>query len=183
MLARRVVENAEHAVTIGGEPMQRIQHVVSSARPAILSKDGNSRHEIMQMRYERVNELLRLSHAWAQATAEALVDAKCYESAAAVKIVAETGADYLVMEGCDRGDSGSGDASGSTSGSNAEGVRASLPLPYLGLFHPLHFSFNAAFNRRKVEYFDAACYGPINLDSLSPNHLYCTTKMYGKYYI
>jgi hypothetical protein len=58
-----------------------------------------------------------------QAVAEALVNGGCYSSSAATSITAETGGDYTVVEGCQRGDSSSGDGSGSTDGSNAEGVR------------------------------------------------------------
>jgi hypothetical protein len=58
-----------------------------------------------------------------QAVAEALVNGGCYNSDATTTITAETGGDYTVVEGCQRSDTGSGDGSGSTDGSTAEGVR------------------------------------------------------------
>ena len=59
-----------------------------------------------------------------QAIAEALLEGDCYSSSVATRIVAETSGDFGVIEGCERDDFSFGDASGSTSGSTAEGVRS-----------------------------------------------------------
>ena len=59
-----------------------------------------------------------------QAIAEALLEGDCYSSSVATRIVAETSGDFGVIEGCERDDFSSRDASGSTSGSTAEGVRS-----------------------------------------------------------
>ena len=63
-----------------------------------------------------------------QAIAQALLEGNCFSTTVATTITAETGADFEVIEGCERGDFSSGDASGSTDGSTAEGVRSPLAL-------------------------------------------------------
>lgn len=62
-----------------------------------------------------------------QAWAEGLIEAGCYSASTALKIEAAVSGDFEVIEGCERSDSGSGDASGSTGGSAAEGVRSTAP--------------------------------------------------------
>ena len=57
-----------------------------------------------------------------QAIAQALLEGECFSTTVATTITAETGASFEVIEGCERGDFSSGDASGSTDGSTAEGV-------------------------------------------------------------
>ena len=63
-----------------------------------------------------------------QAIAQALLEGNCFSTTVATTITAETGAEFEVIEGCERGDFSSGDASGSTDGSTAEGVRSPLTL-------------------------------------------------------
>ena len=62
-----------------------------------------------------------------QAWAESLIEVGCFNAKTAVKIMAEVSGDFGVIEGCERTDASSGDASGSTGGSTAEGVRSSAP--------------------------------------------------------
>ena len=71
-----------------------------------------------------------------QAIAQALLEGECFSTTVATTITAETGASFEVIEGCERGDFSSGDASGSTDGSTAEGVRSRLP--------PLHTHISSA---------------------------------------
>ena len=62
-----------------------------------------------------------------QAIAQALLEGNCFSTTVATSITAVTGADFEVIEGCERGDFAAGDASGSTDGSTAEGVRSCSP--------------------------------------------------------
>ena len=64
-----------------------------------------------------------------QAIAEAFLEGDCFSTDVRTAIVAETGADFEIIEGCQRGDVAFGDASGSTDGSTAEGVRPPPPPP------------------------------------------------------
>ena len=63
-----------------------------------------------------------------QAIAQALLEGNCFSSSVATTITAETGIEFEVIEGCERGDFSYGDASGSTDGSTAEGVRSQSAL-------------------------------------------------------
>ena len=73
-----------------------------------------------------------------QAIAQALLEGNCFSTTVATTITAETGAEFEVIEGCERGDFSSGDASGSTDGSTAEGVRSPVSSPSVFLsLHPL----------------------------------------------
>ena len=56
-----------------------------------------------------------------QAFAEVFVEGGCYSAEVSTSIRAETSAQFTVIEGCERDDVSSGDASGSTDGSTAEG--------------------------------------------------------------
>ena len=64
-----------------------------------------------------------------QAIAQALLEGECFSTTVATTITAETGASFEVIEGCERYDASAGDASGSTDGSTAEGVRSSPLCP------------------------------------------------------
>lgn len=58
-----------------------------------------------------------------QAIAEVFLVGDCFSTEVGTKVIAETSGDFSVIEGCERGDISFGDASGSTDGSTAEGVR------------------------------------------------------------
>ena len=63
----------------------------------------------------------------AKAVADSLVAGACQYAQAEVFVRAATDADYIVVEGCAQTDSGTGNGSGDTSGSTAEGVRLQPP--------------------------------------------------------
>ena len=71
-----------------------------------------------------------------QAVASELERGGCFSIAVATKVVAETGADFEVIEGCERGDFSFGDATGSTAGSTAEGVCSPNPAMLLSSVSP-----------------------------------------------
>lgn len=59
-----------------------------------------------------------------QAIAQALLENDCFSTTTASTITAEIRASFEAIEGCERGELSSTDASGSTDGSIAEGVRS-----------------------------------------------------------
>ena len=61
-----------------------------------------------------------------QAIAEVFLAGDCFTAEVSTRIAAETSGSFEVIEGCERGDFSFGDASGSTDGSTAEGVRPPL---------------------------------------------------------
>ena len=69
-----------------------------------------------------------------QAIAQALLEGDCFTTNVATAITAVTGAEFEVIEGCERGDFAAGDASGSTDGSTAEGVCSPSPMPQVLVF-------------------------------------------------
>ena len=58
----------------------------------------------------------------AKAIAGAWTSGLCVNAKASVAVTALTDAEYTVIDGCEQGDSGSGNGSGDSSGSTGEGI-------------------------------------------------------------